>query len=51
LKEVQYKFHHVFDEYTSQKAIFDQVALPLIGDLVHGKNGELKFCSFGFDDI
>ncbi|XP_045184696.2 kinesin-like protein KIF23 isoform X1 [Mercenaria mercenaria] len=41
LKEIQYKFQHVFDEYTSQKAVFDHVAYPLIDDLVHGKNGLL----------
>ena len=39
LKEIQYKFQRVFDEYASQKAVFDYVALPLIEDLVHGKNG------------
>ncbi|KAK3602017.1 hypothetical protein CHS0354_027020 [Potamilus streckersoni] len=41
LKEYQYKFQTVFDEYTSQKAIFDYVALPLMEDLIHGKNGLL----------
>ncbi|XP_052787573.1 kinesin-like protein KIF23 isoform X2 [Mya arenaria] len=41
LKEVQYKFQQVFDEVTSQKTIFDHVALPLVDDLVHGKNGLL----------
>ncbi|WAR29386.1 LOW QUALITY PROTEIN: KIF23-like protein, partial [Mya arenaria] len=34
LKEVQYKFQQVFDEVTSQKTIFDHVALPLVDDLV-----------------
>ena len=36
---MQYKFQHVFDEYTSQKAIFDYSALPLVEDLLKGKNG------------
>ncbi|XP_046350395.1 kinesin-like protein KIF23 isoform X3 [Haliotis rufescens] len=40
-KEIQYTFQHIFDEYTSQKAIYDYVALPLIEDLIHGKNGLL----------
>ncbi|XP_050395507.1 kinesin-like protein KIF23 isoform X2 [Patella vulgata] len=41
VKEFQYKFQHVFDEYTSQKAIYDYVALPMVEDLLHGKNGLL----------
>ncbi|XP_060599455.1 kinesin-like protein KIF23 [Ruditapes philippinarum] len=41
LKEIEYKFQHVFDEYTSQNAVFNHVAYPLIDDLVHGKNGLL----------
>ncbi|ESO95063.1 hypothetical protein LOTGIDRAFT_117487, partial [Lottia gigantea] len=41
VKELQYTFQHVFDEYTSQKAIFDYVALPTVEDLLHGKNGLL----------
>ncbi|XP_052261516.1 kinesin-like protein KIF23 isoform X2 [Dreissena polymorpha] len=41
LKEVQYKFQHVFDEFTSQKNVFDHVSLPLVEDLVRGRNGLL----------
>ncbi|XP_059175032.1 kinesin-like protein KIF23 isoform X2 [Physella acuta] len=41
VKEYQYTFQKVFDEYASQKAVFDQIALPLIADLVAGKNGLL----------
>ncbi|KAK7497855.1 hypothetical protein BaRGS_00010989, partial [Batillaria attramentaria] len=41
VKEYQYKFKHVFDEYASQKAVFEQVALPLVEDLIFGRNGLL----------
>lgn len=41
LKEIQYSFKYVFDESASQKMVFDQVAFPLIEDLIHGKNGLL----------
>ncbi|KAL5019545.1 hypothetical protein ScPMuIL_002437 [Solemya velum] len=41
LREYQYTFQHVFDEYTSQKAVFDYVALPLVEDIIHGKNSLL----------
>ncbi|KAK0057807.1 kinesin-like protein KIF23 isoform X2 [Biomphalaria pfeifferi] len=40
-KEFQYTFRQVFDETASQKAVFDQTALPLVEDLVAGKNGLL----------
>ncbi|GFO27268.1 kinesin-like protein [Plakobranchus ocellatus] len=39
--EYQYTFQHVFDETSSQKAVFDKTALPLVEDLVTGKNGLL----------
>ena len=39
---MQYKFQHVFDEDASQKAVFDNAALPLIEDLLKGKNGKAK---------
>ncbi|XP_023930763.1 kinesin-like protein KIF23 [Lingula anatina] len=38
-KETQYAFKYVFDEYVSQKAVFDTVASPLVEDLLRGKNG------------
>lgn len=38
--QYQYKFEHVFDEYSSQKAVFERVALPLVEDLIFGRNGE-----------
>ncbi|BFZ09796.1 hypothetical protein BsWGS_12835 [Bradybaena similaris] len=41
LKEYQFTFQHVFDEFASQKALFDYIALPLVEDLVAGKNGLL----------
>ena len=37
--QTQYTFQHIFDEYTSQKAIYDHAALPLVEDVLHGKNG------------
>ena len=33
---------NVFDEDASQKAVFDNAALPLIEDLLKGKNGKAK---------
>ena len=36
---MQYTFQQVFDEYTSQKAMFDSVAMSLVEDVLHGKNG------------
>ncbi|XP_071941974.1 kinesin-like protein KIF23 isoform X2 [Antedon mediterranea] len=41
LKENQYTFKFVFPTNTSQKALFDRVSLPLIDDLIHGRNGLL----------
>ncbi len=38
-KETQHTFQYVFDEYTSQKALYDHVALPLVEDVLKGKNG------------
>lgn len=37
--ETQHTFKKLFDEKTTQKVLFDSVALPLVDDLVHGKNG------------
>ena len=47
LLQTQYTFQVVFDEYTSQKALYDHTALPLVDDLLHGKNGEYV-CQPGF---
>ncbi|CAH1789923.1 unnamed protein product [Owenia fusiformis] len=41
IKETQYTFQYVFDKYTSQKAMFDHTALPLVEDVLKGKNGLL----------
>lgn len=38
-KESTHTFKYVFGPETSQKAMFDHVALPLVEDLLHGKNG------------
>lgn len=43
LKQYQFKFCHVFDEYASQKAVFEYVSLPLVEDLVFGRNGKIFF--------
>lgn len=40
-KETQHSFRFVFPENVSQKALFDHVALPLVDDLLHGKNALL----------
>ena len=34
-------FVDVFDEDSTQGAVFDKVGLPLVSDLLHGKNGLL----------
>jgi len=41
---MQYTFQQVFDEYTSQKAVFDAVAMSLVEDVLHGKNGSIIYC-------
>jgi len=40
-KATQYTFTRVFDEKSSQKTVFHTVTLPLIEDLLHGKNSLL----------
>lgn len=40
-KEYQYSFRKVFSEANSQKEIFNTVALPLVENLIMGKNGLL----------
>jgi kinesin family protein 23 len=40
-KEIHHTFKHVFDDKATQKQIFDHVALPLVENLIHGKNGLL----------
>uniref|UniRef100_A0A8C9W1E7 Kinesin-like protein n=1 Tax=Scleropages formosus TaxID=113540 RepID=A0A8C9W1E7_SCLFO len=42
-KETQYSFKKVFGIKTSQRELFDDVAKPLVEDLIHGKNGNLLF--------
>lgn len=41
----EYKFSKVFAENADQKDVFDEVALPLLRDLIRGQNGQstLKF--------
>jgi kinesin family protein 23 len=40
-KEIRHTFKHVFDDKATQKEVFDHVALPLVENLIHGKNGLL----------
>ncbi|XP_036144378.1 kinesin-like protein KIF23 isoform X2 [Monomorium pharaonis] len=40
-KEIQTTFSHVFTFNVTQKEIFKMVALPLVENLIHGKNGLL----------
>ncbi|XP_062860709.1 kinesin-like protein KIF23 isoform X2 [Trichomycterus rosablanca] len=40
-KETQYSFKKVFGINTTQKELFEDVAKPLVEDLIHGKNGLL----------
>ena len=42
--QTEHTFKFVFPEQISQKALFDHVALPLVDDLLHGKNGNFKTC-------
>lgn len=37
-----YTFKYVFPEDTTQKQLFDRIGLPLIRDLIHGKNGKFS---------
>jgi len=38
---MQYTYQQVFDEYTTQKAMFDVVAMSLVEDVLRGKNGQI----------
>lgn len=40
-KEYQYTFKRVFSESSTQKEIFDDIALPLVEQLIQGRNGLL----------
>ncbi|XP_018328001.1 kinesin-like protein KIF23 [Agrilus planipennis] len=40
-RDVHYIFNHIFTSYSSQKEIFDHVALPLLEGVINGKNGLL----------
>jgi len=40
-KETQCSFKYVFDEESTQGAVFDRVGLPLVTDVLQGKNGLL----------
>ena len=41
--QTQHTFQKVYDEKTTQKQLFDNVAMPLVDDVVHGKNGKEFF--------
>ncbi|KAF8791806.1 Kinesin-like protein KIF23 like protein [Argiope bruennichi] len=40
-KEIHYTFQYVFPEATTQKELFENVAYPLVQDLLNGSNGLL----------
>ncbi|OQV20507.1 Kinesin-like protein KIF23 [Hypsibius exemplaris] len=40
-KDTLYKFEYAFDEDASQTEVFEDVGLPLVRDLIQGKNGLL----------
>ena len=37
--QTQHTFRTVFDGKTTQKQMFDEIALPLVEDVIQGKNG------------
>ncbi len=39
-KQLVYSFAKIFGDSTSQKEIFEKIGLPLVKDLLEGKNGE-----------
>lgn len=41
IKKLVYSFQKIFDETTTQKEIFNDIGLPLVKDLLNGKNGLL----------
>lgn len=41
IKQLVYSFHRIFNEASSQKEIFEEIGLPLVRDLLNGKNGLL----------
>lgn len=41
IKDTQYTFSYVFDNDASQQTVFNNVALPLVDGVLHGKNGLL----------
>ncbi|XP_071037469.1 kinesin-like protein KIF23 isoform X3 [Parasteatoda tepidariorum] len=41
VKDEHYFFSQVFDSKTTQKTLFDHIALPMIKDLLRGRNGVL----------
>ena len=41
VKKLVYSFQKIFDDTTTQKEIFNDIGLPLVKDLLNGKNGLL----------
>ena len=41
IKQLVYSFHKIFAEQSTQKELFEEVGLPLVRDLLGGKNGLL----------
>ena len=41
VKQLFYSFHRIFSEASTQKELFEEIGLPLVRDLLSGKNGLL----------
>ena len=38
----QYTFQHVFDTESEQKEVFDRLCVPMVEDVLRGKNGKFN---------
>lgn len=38
--DLYYNFKNIFSEVSTQKEVFDEVAYPLVKDLIYGKDGQ-----------
>lgn len=52
LREMQYTFKYVFNQYSNQRTIYDRVAQPLVESLIKGKSPSLiQFCVCVFGEF
>jgi len=49
--QMQYTFQQAFDEYATQKAMFDTVAMSLVDDVLRGKNGMRWFYFYVYNAL